>query len=239
LKVTLLLNVLFICLLSSVQAFTKESLRYNLAASESWYPYYIPDEDKPGILGELIPLILDKANIHGIELRFPPKRTIYAMENGLLDFDVVSPVWFPGGDAGEQFVFSHKLFGIEEYYASLDGTQLGPMVYKEEVGTILGYYYFDDNTFTRIDFASEKELVLALKKNRVERILIGDLPAKYWANKLNVSIRLDQLHTKGELKIRLNRSKIHLLPLLNNAITELQQSGKIDKIVSKYTVSQK
>jgi hypothetical protein len=236
LKVTLLLNVLFICLLSSVQAFTKESLRYNLAASESWYPYYIPDEDKPGILGELIPLILDKANIHGIELRFPPKRTIYAMENGLLDFDVVSPVWFPGGDAGEQFVFSHKLFGIEEYYASLDGTQLGPMVYKEEVGTILGYYYFDDNTFTRIDFASEKELVLALKKNRVERILIGDLPAKYWANKLNVSIRLDQLHTKGELTIRLNKTKIHLLPLLNNAIIELQRAGKIEEIVRKYSV---
>ena len=238
-KVTLLLNVLFICLLSSAQAYTKESLRYNLAASESWYPYYIPNEDKPGILGELIPLILDKANIHGIELRFPPKRTIYAMENGLLDFDVVSPVWFPGGDAGEQFVFSHNLFGIEEYYASLDGTQLGPMVYKEEVGTILGYYYFDDNTFTRIDFASEKELVLALHKNRVERILIGDLPAKYWANQLSVSIRLDQLHTKGELKIRLNKSKIHLLPLLNKAITELQQTGKIDILVSKYTVNQK
>ncbi|TLX48501.1 ABC transporter substrate-binding protein [Pseudoalteromonas phenolica] len=238
-KVTLLFNVLFICLLSTLGAHAKESLRYNLAASESWYPYYIPDEDKPGILGELIPLILDKAKIHGIELRFPPKRTIYAMDNGLLDFDVVSPVWFPGGDAGEQFVFSHKLFGIEEYYASLDGTQLGPMVYKEEVGTILGYYYFDENTFTRIDFASEKELVLALHKNRVERILIGDLPAKYWANKLSVSIRLDQLHTKGELKIRLNKSKIHLLPLLNKAITELQQTGKIDILVSKYTVNQK
>lgn len=236
-RVTSLLNVLFICLLSSAQAYAKESLRYNLAASESWYPYYIPDEDKPGILGELIPLILEKASIHGIELRFPPKRTIYAMENGLLDFDVVSPAWFPDGDAGEQFVFSHKLFGIEEYYASIDGTQLAPMVYKEEVGTILGYYYFDDNTFTRIDFASEKELVLALQKNRIERILIGDLPAKYWANKLNVSIRLDQLHTKGVLKIRLNKSKIHLLPLLNKAITELKQSGIIDKIVSKYTAS--
>ena len=46
---TSLLNVLFICLLSSAQAYAKESLRYNLAASESWYPYYIPDEDKPGI----------------------------------------------------------------------------------------------------------------------------------------------------------------------------------------------
>lgn len=238
-RVALLLNVSFICLLSAAQAYAKESLRYNLAASESWYPYYIPDKDKPGILGELIPLILNKANIHGIELRFPPKRTIYAMENGLLDFDVVSPVWFPGGDAGEQFVFSHKLFGIEEYYASIEGTQLAPMVYKEEVGTILGYYYFDDNTFTRIDFASEKELVLALHKNRVKRILIGDLPAKYWANKLSVSIRLDQLHTKGELKIRLNKSKIHLLPLLNKAIIELKQTGKIDILVSKYTNNQK
>ncbi|TMO56682.1 ABC transporter substrate-binding protein [Pseudoalteromonas phenolica] len=238
LKIKLLLKFFIIFFLAATKVDAKESLRYNLAASESWYPYYIPDEKEPGILGELIPLILKKADIHGIELRFPPKRTVYAMENGLLDFDVVSPVWFAGGNAGEQFIFSKSLIGIEEFYASLAGINLGPMVYKEEVGTILGYYYFDDNTFTRIDFASEKELVMALQKRRVDRVLIGDLPAKYWADKLNVSIRLDQLHTRGELKIRLNKSKAHLLPVINKAITELQQTGKIEKIVSKYTVKQ-
>lgn len=213
----------------------KEALRYNPAGSDSWYPYYIPEEENPGILGELVPLILESAGIKGIELRFPPKRTIYAMENGLLDFDLVSPAWFANGFAGEQYLFSESLFEIKEYYASLAGTEITPLIYKDEVGTILGYYYFDDNTFTRVDFKSEKELLLALSKNRVNKILIGDLTAKYWSEKLNIAIRLDQLHTRGELKIRLNKSKQHLLPALNRAISKLKQTGKIEEIVSKYT----
>lgn len=228
--------VFLLSIFLAMSSLAKDSLRFNLAASDSWYPYYIPEQNNPGILGELIPLILQEAGIHGIELKFPPKRTVYAMENGLLDFDVVSPAWFANEFAGEQFLFSDSLLGIKEYYASLSSTKISPMAYEDEVGTILGYYYFDDNTFTRIDFKSEKELVLALSKKRVERVLIGDLPAKYWADKLGVSIRLDQLHTEGELKIRLNKSKRHLLPKLNAAIKRLKELGKIQEIVTKYTV---
>lgn len=213
----------------------KESLKYNFAASNSWYPYYIPSDKDAGILGELVPLILKAANINGVEVKFPPKRTIYALDNGLIDFDIISPAWFPNRDTGDSFVLSDSLFFVAEYYASLESSTNAPIAFGDDIGTVMGYYYFDDNTFTRIDFKSEKELVLALSKKRVDKVLIGDLPAKYWGRKLNIAVRLDSLHSRGELRIRLNKSKKHLLIHINEAIKQLKQSGKIDEIVEKYS----
>lgn len=225
-----------LCSLVCFQLFADQSsLRYNFSGSSNWVPYYMQDKATPGILGELIPLILKQANISGIEVKMPPKRTNQALVEGDLDFDAVCAEWFPNQYVGPEFVLSKPLFTVKEYLAVLSEPNKTAHLDHHNIGTVLGYYYYDDSEFNRIDFPSERELVMALKKARVSSILIGDLTASYWAKHLNVNLKFQQLHTQGLLRIRLNKQKQHLLPRLNAAIDALYEQGVISKIVDKYT----
>lgn len=227
--------LLLLMLLSSPLTADQNSLRYNSSGSSNWIPYYMQDKATPGILGELIPLILKQANIPGVEIKMPPKRTNQALIDGDLDFDAVCAEWFPNQYVGPEFVLSKPLFTVKEYFVGLTDSSKTAHLDHVNIGTVLGYYYYDDNTFNRVDFRSERELVLALKKARVSRILIGDLTASYWAKKYDVDLQFQKLHTQGLLRIRLNKQKQHVLPRLNAAIDALYEQGVISKIVDKYT----
>ncbi len=209
-------------------------LTYDFSGSNSWVPYYIPNEYEPGILAELVPKLLIQANIVGKEVKLPPKRTNSALISGELDFDLVCKEWFPNQDVGPYFVMSDAVFEIKEYIVSLQNTPSTNSIVGKNIGTVRGYYYYDDALFNRIDFKSERELILALKKGRVKRILIGDLPARYWSKKEGVGIKFDYLHTQGQLRIRLNKQKRHLLPRLNTAIKILKNDNTVANIVNKY-----
>ncbi|MGB6137966.1 MAG: transporter substrate-binding domain-containing protein [Shewanella sp.] len=221
-------------------AFADTALKYNVNGSSSWVPYYIPDSpESPGILGELVPLLLAKANINNEKHNFPPRRTNYALDNGWLDFDFVSPSWFPNNDLGELFVQSSAIIAIEEYIITLASNakdwQHNDNLKGQEIGTVGGYLYHNDSEFTRVDFTSEKDLIKALYKDRVKAAISGDLPALYWAKKLNCPVTLAALHSKGHLVMRLRKEHVALLPSINAAIAELQSNGTIDRIIDKYT----
>ncbi|GGB67861.1 substrate-binding periplasmic protein [Shewanella inventionis] len=215
-------------------------LKYNVNGSSNWVPYYIAHSpDNPGILGELVPLILATANIKIEKHNFPPKRTNHALGNGLLDFDFVSPSWFPNDDLGELFVQSSPLLIIQENIITLDehakNWQNIDQLKGKEIGTVRGYLYHDDANFTRVDFISERELIKALYKDRVKAAISGDLPALYWAKQLNSPITLAAVHSKGQLVMRLRKEHAALLPRINAAIDELQSNGTIKRIIDKYT----
>ncbi|WP_372770031.1 substrate-binding periplasmic protein [Pseudoalteromonas sp.] len=228
----------FIVLLSLVciPLFAEQnSLRYNFSGSSNWVPYYMQDKGMPGILPELIPLILKHADITGIEVKLPPKRSNQAIEEGEIDFDAVCAEWFPNQFVGADFVLSKPLITIKEYFVGLADSSKTAHLDHHNIGTVLGYYYYDDSDYNRVDFRSERELILALKKARVSRILIGDLTANYWAKEYDVELQFQKLHTQGLLRIRLNKQKQHLLPRINAAIDKLYSQGVISKIIDKYT----
>ena len=211
-------------------------LHYDPSGSSQWFPYYIVNDDNPGVLGELIPAILQQANIKGVQTIFPPKRTIEALNNGDIDFDIISPSWFPNKDVGAQFVLSKSLFVVKEHYVHLGSTQFNSAdVKKESIGTVRGYYYHNDGKFSRRDFISEKKLIIALHKGRINYAIIGDLPALYWSKTLGVKIALGPIHSSGLLHIRLRKDKIALLPMINKAIDALMVSGEIQQKIYKYT----
>jgi polar amino acid transport system substrate-binding protein len=229
--------VMFFCG-PTVQANT--ALKYNVNASSSWVPYYITESSKePGILGELIPLLLAKANIEIEKHNFPPKRTNYALDNGLLDFDFVSPGWFPNQELGTLFVQSNPIIAIQENIITLEEKandwQSIDNIKGKEIGTVRGYLYHDDAEFIRVDFTSERDLIRALYKNRVGAAISGDLPALYWAKKLNNPITLAAIHSKGHLVMRLRKEHAALLPQINAAIAELELNGTTQSIIDKYT----
>lgn len=211
------------------------TLHYDPSGSNAWYPYYINDQDQPGILPEITGLILSSANIEGIRKTFPPKRTNVALQRGEIDFDFVSLDWLPDNASRDPFVFSDGILRIKEYVVSLKGYQPPESIIElNQLGTVRGYYYHNEQEFERIDFTSERELILALKLKRIGQVIIGDLPALYWSKQLNIPIQFNELHSDGELRIRLRKEYRHLLPNLNSAIEQMTNNGKLAEIVGRY-----
>lgn len=215
-------------------------LKYNVTGSGNFYPYYIDNRRNPGILPEVIAQILTRANIDAEHIELPAKRTVKYLHLGNIDFDVISRAWLSEQEQkSDLFRYSENLFAIEEYLVSLEENiqnwqQLRDLT-KQPVGTVLGYYYYDDKRFKRVDFHSEKELIKALKMNRIEVIIIDKLSAKYWANQLDASIAFGARHSNGYLQIRLRSEHQAMLPVINDAIRSLKKDGTIEAIISKYT----
>ena len=231
--------------LFNVQAYENQvtdagvSLKYAPSGSGAWIPYYIPNQDQPGIVPEITNLILHKANISAQPVMLPPKRTNYSLENGLIDFDFLNPQWLPSDVDTSYFIFSVPILPIKEYFVSLASSDtswkdISKHAKKPIIGTVSGYYYHDDNLFIRKDYPSEKAIVQALMSGRINQAILGDLPALYWAEKLNAEIRLDQLHSDGYLHIRLRREHQHLLPQIDKAINELKQSKVFNRVITRY-----
>lgn len=216
-------------------------LKYDISGSNAWYPYFIPDAENPGIVVELVQEILTIAQIPSSAVALPPKRTIYALKKGLLDFDVTSPSWFPDNLIPKEFVISDGMIEIKEYLVMLPKNHnrysVTEDIHETIVGTVRGYNYKNDGQFERLDFLSEHKLVTALKRGRVDVVIMGDLPAMYWASQTRTNIVFGPLNSKGDLHIRLRKEHINLLPAINDAIAKLQQQGKIQALVSRYVSS--
>nr|WP_279626091.1 transporter substrate-binding domain-containing protein [Shewanella morhuae] len=217
-----------------------QSLKYNITGSYSWYPYFIDHQaEAPGMITELIPMILSLAKIEAEILDLPPKRTNNALETGQLDFDIVSPSWFVKQDLGPLFVKSTPIIKIIEYVVTLpeNVSQYNDInqIKGKHIGTVRGYLYHDDKDFIRADFTSEQELVKALDKHRVDAIIAGNYPVLYWSTQLGIPVALAAVHSDGDLVFRLRKEHVNLLPAINQAIATLRANGKIDEIVKKYT----
>jgi len=215
-------------------------LKYDPTGSNSWYPYYIPEGRRKGIVAEIATLVLKEAQIHGEKVQLPPKRTNLSIENGVIDFDFINPEWLPSEISTENFTFSDSIIPIKEYVITLpsaksDNKDANSIVIKNQlVGTVRGYYYHDEAQFQRMDYSSEKELIKALATNRVKFAISGDLPALYWSKQLNVPIQFGALHSDGFLHIRLHNRANYLMPKINQAIRRLKSSGTIQEVIDSY-----
>jgi hypothetical protein len=217
------------------------TLHFDLGENTSWAPYRIgktPGQD--GILSELVVLIEKYSGITFTAVNWPMKRAEFALIKGLVDFDFICTAWFPGGTYGRNFVISEPLFEINEYVITLKGNKhLFPTldsIYTKPIGTIAGYFYFDDYQFTRVDFSDEESLIKALKYKRVQAVILEYEAAKHWAEVHQMDIEIAALHTTGNLLIRLNKAKQQQLPAINAAIKKIKQTGQLKEILDKYDV---
>lgn len=221
----------------SLLASEKPVLKYDPTGSNSWIPYYIKQSDNPGIIGELIPLLLSDTHIKGIKVDLPAARMKKALEVGDIDFDIISPSWLSEQEQ-QSYLFSEPIMAITEYIVRLKKDNL-PILDKnaylgKEVGTVRGYYYHDDELFKRVDFSSERELVLALAKERVSLAILGGEPALYWSKQLNVPLDLTLTHSQCMLHLRIRKEHARLLVLINASIKSLKAQGVISQLLDKY-----
>lgn len=226
----------FVC--SSTET-VASSLKYDLGSTTAWVPFgYSGNKQKPGIIIELIELIMMQAAIPTETSYLPVKRAVTALELGKIDFDVVSPNWFKDKIIGVDYVSSVPLFEVTEYFVTLPSAakefNQPEKAYGQLVGTVAGYAYFDDDKFIRADFLSESELVKGLAKGRFKVAIIEESAAQYWAEKHQTSIALAALHTKGDIVIRLRKEHKNLLPRINQAISVLKKNGQFKKVFDDY-----
>ncbi|MCG7535656.1 transporter substrate-binding domain-containing protein [Pseudoalteromonas sp. OOF1S-7] len=211
------------------------TLKYSISGSGAFYPYFTNDPQHPGILPDLVTRILAQSALQGENIVLPAKRTNRYLATGKIDFDLISPAWLKTAQRSDpRFVFSEAILPIREYVVTRVPTQSLSSLSGLTVGTVRGYYYHDDNVFTRVDFESERALLQALSKDRVDIIIIGDLPARYWSAQDNVALHFNHLHSHGTLHIRLRAEHAHLLPELNRAIQALRETGQIALIEAYY-----
>ena len=102
-SISLLVNVS----LFSDTATADEILRYNLGTSGNSIPYEnAVDEDRAGILVEILPLIMNRADIKTEKVMLSTKRAMLAFKTGALDFDFFSPSWLSKDEPAGDFTFS-------------------------------------------------------------------------------------------------------------------------------------
>jgi ABC-type amino acid transport substrate-binding protein len=212
---------------------------YDISGSEAWAPYYMQTKDgrEYGILPELMSLLFKQANLRAKSVNYPPKRTNIYIKEGILDMDLVNPVWISDLKVRNAYVYSEGLFEVKEYYmskSSFDPNGYFTNTLKPKVGMVRGYYYHNQDKYTRLDFPSEKTLIEALERSRIAVIISGDLPALYWAKKLGTEPKFIKLHSEGQIKIRMRKELAYLLPQLNQAIIQLKQQGVIEQLMKKY-----
>ena len=220
-----------------------DTLTYDVKGSGGWHPYFIPcNNGENGILPEILTFIFAEADIKGERIDFPVSRKERAFESGIIDFDFISPSWLSPEKDDTYFTFSAPIIPIREHIIFIQGQRLPANFLTEQqrikphIGTVRGYLYHDEHMFNRVDYRSEKELIQALSLQRIEWGIAGDLTAHYWARELDVELVLGPIHSSGQLHMRLQKNKAHLLPRINAAIRTLKASGKLDTILARYTL---
>ncbi len=217
------------------------TLYYDLGLDSGWVPYQRGLEPgQPGVYAELMDALQQQSGIQIREVHMPPKRAALALNTGLVDFDFNVLEWMEDGTPGEGFVLSEPLYSVTEYLVTTPEHQHKYSehedYYGKPIGTIAGYFYFDDAKFSRVDFLSEEALILGLKKQRFEAIILEQHCAQYWASQHQLDIAFAVVHTSGPVRMRLREEHADLLPVLNKAIITLRKNGTIEKILRNYNI---
>jgi polar amino acid transport system substrate-binding protein len=222
-----------------VPANQQRELLYDLGLRGGWVPYHSGSvTGTEGFFKELTALISTHSGIKFTSVHFPPKRAEKAMLRGLVDFDFVCLEWFNNGIDKSKYVTSDAFIEIVEYFVTLEQNANSfsglEDFYGLPVGTISGYFYFDDHKFERIDFLNERQLIQGLKEQRYSSAILERETAKHWAKVTGTKLDLRHIHTQGKLRFRLRIENDDLLPTINKAIKTIKSNGQLQQLFNKY-----
>ena len=225
--------------LNSVAQGQRQKLYFDTDENGGWVPFLTAVEPgRPGIMTDITKALQQYADIDFIPIKLPQKRAKVALKEGSVDFDFICLEWLENGVVSSEYVTSEPFFELKENFITLKkNAQLfstRESFNQKRVGTIAGYYYFDEHTFTRTDFLNEDQLMLGLKHERFKVIILEEETAKYWAKVNEVNIHFAALHSKGYFLLRLRKKYQGFLPVINQAIKRIKASGELRAILDKH-----
>jgi ABC-type amino acid transport substrate-binding protein len=225
--------------LSSAAEKGQHKLYFDIDSDGGWVPILTAAQpDSSGIMTEITEAIQRHSNIEFVPIKLPQKRAEIALTVGSVDFDFICLEWLKTPEVGSEYVISDPFFELKESFITLKkNVPLFPTresLHNKHVGTIAGYFYFDDDTFIRTDFLDENNLILGLKHERFDVIILEQETAKHWAKVNDVDIGFAVLHSKGNFLMRLRKKHQGLLPSINQAIKQIKASGELQAILDKH-----
>ncbi|MBA6264963.1 MAG: transporter substrate-binding domain-containing protein [Colwellia sp.] len=133
-------------------------------------------------------------------------------------------------------LYSQPLFETEDVFVFPQG-QLRKIdaLANETIATIKGYGYAFDTVFNRYDVESELKLLKLIEGNRLNVGIADQTIVNYLSNIHQLNIETGQVHEHSIRPLRIQKSKAHIVPVINQAINKLKQQGKIRAIINKYT----
>ena len=170
-----------LCLISShtfaVDQKKAPKLYFDLGGEGGWVPYRkAATTGADSVFKELSESMQRYSGIEFLTVNLPQKRAEMALIVGIVDFDFACLEWLTDNKPGEGFVATEPMFEISEYLVTLkQNTHMFPnreSIFGKQVGTIAGYFYFDDRNFVRSDFLDENLLIQGLKHNRFKVIIL-------------------------------------------------------------------
>jgi polar amino acid transport system substrate-binding protein len=215
-------------------------LKFSTTASKERFPFTIGidgDQDRT-LLFEAISMILN-------ETPYTPKRfdiaatsRLDALKAGAIDFITFSPSWLPKGQALPNTIFSDPLYPISDSVVCqgeyVDKVKTLEQLHRGEVGTVLGYRYFDEDQLQRRDYPSESALLNALHNKKVDCAILGTLNFRAYNKKHSTTLAESFIHSTGAYHLLIREELKDILNDINNAIKSKRESGELDALMQDY-----
>ncbi|THB73696.1 MAG: hypothetical protein D6B25_14740 [Desulfobulbaceae bacterium] len=203
-------------------------------------PFHMPKGSaQKGIYNEMIDEIGKKTGDTFIVHYYPARRGISYFDQGRVDLEVmVSPVWW-GDNPPTNSVWSVPVFYAADIFifhpsVQLDLSQGFESLKDTRVATVGGYRYGENEPFIRDDGPNDISTIKKVDSHRVGVGLMNEYVAKYLAKELDLNVTFGPTFIEGEMVIRIHKSKIHTVPRINQAITELKEDGTFQRIIDSY-----
>jgi len=248
LKRTFLTPLAFFCVLFLFA--TQLSAKKIKVGADIWPPFFMVEEGRHyGIAVDIINEVIKQTG-HSIEfVTLPNLRARKAFERGDIDLQLLdSPAWNTDKQ-NSLALYSQEVMQVQEYIYTFNDSKAFINDFSDLSGKRIhimrGYYYaLLENSFSSPPFIVESVneapvLLHLLAKKRTDAIFMDSINFTYLASQLGYSTSLFKrslLLSSSPVAIKVTLKNRDLLVVFNKVIKEMKESGRIDKIVHKYTL---
>lgn len=205
------------------------------------YPPFMDEKSKNGLYFQLVE---STAALTKLDLKwvfYPYARLDHLFHQGKVHLEIGSaPEW--NIDKPTPSLFSDSFYAIEDVavYRSNEykhAVNIEAMT-GQTIGIVRGYHYpiFDQahklKAIKKVERADEDELLKLLINERIHQVFINKQVFQYLQkhNPKYKQLKIGGTVGKYNVAIRVHPAHAELIPILNNAIKALKESGEIDKI---------
>lgn len=207
------------------QSLTVPQLRFSFSSSVGWTPFVVSvDGGGPpsGLLPDLVDRIMSDAGISIVYVDVGARDMDEMFDRNLVDFEVVSPAWFPDGRVPGGSVLSDPIDHVADHVFSHTPALLYGLTSADledvRVGMVATYRYDRIDHMQRVDYPSEALLVRALARREVDYAIINRRTAAHWSAETGVTVHQGPEHSSGPLQLRLRATLARFLPRINASI---------------------
>lgn len=213
-------------------------LRYAVMNDGSWVPYeVVRGEAAYGIAPDILQVVMMEAGIRVEPTLLSARAVEEAIALGVTDVEVASPAWFPGGVFPNGDLQSDSLIWVEDHiyrFAGAPEIESAADLAGQRVATVAGYTYRNADTFIRVDYPGEREVLAAVNRGEVPYGIVEATTADFWLTCDGLTAQKSAIHSAGMLRLRLRKGLVRFLPRINAAIEALQQDGRMARLIGRY-----